>query len=298
MRKLALPNYDPAATFRACVAEIGDAASVDHYMSNEPYFLDAVQRFDAESSSCSWYNLPRSLHGVPEQIVLGSLTKKELVDLYSDYMVAQKGASRDIYDEILISSDEICPFCGGLGQVKTLDHFLPKARYPSYSVLPANLFPCCRDCNTDKRASVPDQATKVSVNPYFDAPQFFTERWVVADLVGGTPLSITFRAAPPAHWTPIDKARAISHFENYGLAKRFSLQASGELGKVVNARKGELHVLPAQNYRNHLLDQANSEGLDLNGWSRTLYQTLADSAWFVGNDFRLPLLAGGYCVSP
>lgn len=286
MKSLSLPSHDPLVVYRACVAEVGDDDLSSHYTDNEPYINQAIDRFNAESASCSWHNLPRSQHGNATQIVGGSLTKAQLVALYSDFMVPKKGLSRDIYDDILVSSADICPFCAGLGQVKTLDHFLPKARYPSYSVLPANLFPCCRDCNTDKRASVPNQATQVTVNPYFDAPHFFNERWVKADLVHGTPLSLTYRAQPPLQWDPVHRARAICHFESYDLAKRFSLQASGELGRVVDARKGQLHVLPPDSYRNHLLDQANSEGLDLNGWSRTMYYTLANDSWFVNNDFR------------
>lgn len=41
---------------------------------------------------------------------------------------------------------QVCPMCG-IGSVSDLDHYLPKSRYPEFSVLALNLVPVCKRCN-------------------------------------------------------------------------------------------------------------------------------------------------------
>ena len=43
-----------------------------------------------------------------------------------------------------------CPFCG-VGRVSTLDHYLPKTKYPTYAVTPVNLVACCAECNKKRK---------------------------------------------------------------------------------------------------------------------------------------------------
>lgn len=40
----------------------------------------------------------------------------------------------------------VCQYCG-INDASTMDHYLPKAIYPEYSVHSLNLIPCCSDCN-------------------------------------------------------------------------------------------------------------------------------------------------------
>ena len=52
--------------------------------------------------------------------------------------------------------------------MKNLDHYLPKAKYPTLSVAPNNLIPSCRDCNMDKRDSASCDSQNIPVHLYFD----------------------------------------------------------------------------------------------------------------------------------
>lgn len=46
---------------------------------------------------------------------------------------------------------QTCPFCdGSMKSAVTVEHFLPKGRYPVLSVHAANLVPACKDCNEPK----------------------------------------------------------------------------------------------------------------------------------------------------
>lgn len=58
-----------------------------------------------------------------------------------------------------------CPICDcsfAYSQV-TLDHILPKSKYPIYSIIPINLVPICYNCNMKKGQVVP----KDVLHPYF-----------------------------------------------------------------------------------------------------------------------------------
>ena len=55
-------------------------------------------------------------------------------------------------DLMAAARNALCPFCGR-DQVGTLDHYLPKSRYPELSVLGANLVPACETCNRLKGTS-------------------------------------------------------------------------------------------------------------------------------------------------
>ena len=102
------------------------------------------------------------------------------------------------------------------------------------------------------------------------------------------PILLRFECVPPGHWSVTDKGRACSHFECYKLGYRFSVLAGGEVSKVVQFRTNSLKKLTPENFKSFLLDNANSQGSVLNGWSRTMYAALAASDWFLQLDFQNP----------
>lgn len=59
-------------------------------------------------------------------------------------MLKNGSAARKVYDKLRASSKGICPLCGIHG-VDTLDHYLPKARYPLFSVNPKILYQLARN---------------------------------------------------------------------------------------------------------------------------------------------------------
>lgn len=63
-----------------------------------------------------------------------------------------------------------CPMCGSLGG-RSLDHALPRRRFPEFSILHENLVPACTMCNTDEKGGTyrgirrPDRF----IHPYYDS---------------------------------------------------------------------------------------------------------------------------------
>jgi hypothetical protein len=286
MKRMKLPAPNPILVYGECASEVSDVALRQKYANHVPNIEAANANYGAASAAFQWCLLPRAPHGQDDFVVTGTLTKKELTDLYSTRMVASKGAARKRYDDLLVSAEK-CPFCGELGIVNTLDHYLPKANFPLYSVLPANLVPCCRDCNTGKSNVFPLSITGQGIHPYFDKQQFFDQRWIVATILPQTPRIVVFQATPPVAWHPTDRERSASHFNGYDLAKRYSVEAAIELELLIDQRKNSLRTLTPDSYRGYLLDVAHNDKLPLNGWKRTMYTGLAGIPWFSTADFNI-----------
>ena len=66
------------------------------------------------------------------------------------------------------ASPEVCPMCGSPSACWTLDHYLPKADYPEWTIYSKNLIPSC-ECNLKRGTSVKGNKTNERVlHPYFD----------------------------------------------------------------------------------------------------------------------------------
>lgn len=64
---------------------------------------------------------------------------------------------------------DFCPACGEDGFPRTLDHYLPKERFPEFSLLSRNLSPMCDMCQGAKLAKVlTANAEKLFLHPYYD----------------------------------------------------------------------------------------------------------------------------------
>ena len=70
-------------------------------------------------------------------------------------------------DEILSSARfDACPYCN-FTSVDTIDHALPRAIYPEYSVLAQNLVPSCGPCNRKKGDHCFHSSGLNLMHPYF-----------------------------------------------------------------------------------------------------------------------------------
>jgi hypothetical protein len=213
-----------------------------------------------------------------ETLLVGGIKKCEYVNLYNYYLRDKaKVEGRKIYDRIKILTNLNCPFCGGIGYVENVDHFLPKSYFPLYSIVPYNLIPICRDCNMgEKGASYVTAENKQLIHPYGDQNCFFEDRWVKAEIVSNQPLIISYSALPPETWSSINKDRAVSHFESLNLEKRYGRLGATEGYEVIELFKRSLKKLNAEKKREYLLDRMNVV-TEVNHWKYALYEALAAS---------------------
>ncbi|MGS0466090.1 HNH endonuclease [Cobetia marina] len=240
-------SLDYERVIDACgIGITGNIALRSKLLASKDALLSMGEHYMAMSVSGLLYSIEPLLHQADiNETVVCELSKPELVKLYERYFVLEEKPARTLYDEILNSAEEKCPFCGGIGTPRNLDHFLPKTHFPQFSILPVNLVPSCRDCNMDgKSANYATIAESQIIQPYFDDDIFFDEQWIYADFIVDDDERgyFNFYVKAPDSWSDINRNRAIKHFEDFDLAVKYSNRASQDLVYMQGIIKGVLSI--------------------------------------------------------
>jgi hypothetical protein len=286
MRAIAAPLYDVETVYQTCTISIADVDLRDRLNLVTNSIVLAAQEYEQKAAIKSLYSIPPDVRS-NDDIVVGTVTKKELKNVYSDHMVGRTKSARTIYDQLLAEAPlGRCPFCG-FGQASTLDHYLPKAKYPLVSVLPRNLVPSCKDCNTGKSTAVAITPEAQCLHPYYDQQHYVNEQWLFAVVEHNTPANIRYFVAPPQHWDNISKARVQSHFNDFKLAGRYSKEASNQLSCLRDTLTAYIQLLGTGGVKQHLGFEAQSNfNQHRNSWQTAMFQALAASDWYCNGGFN------------
>lgn len=286
MRAMIAPNEDSQEVYQTCVNSIidGDLRIRLNALTNAIGL--AASDYHQSASDKQLYTLPTNDCG-NDDIALGTVTKKELTNVYSTHMVGKTKPARAIYDSLLSRAPlGRCPFCG-MGHASTLDHYLPKTKYPQLSVVPFNLVPSCKDCNTGKNAAVSSTAGDQSLHPYYDHQSFVDEQWIYADVIHTSPVTIHFYVHAPNHWDEISRKRVQSHFIDFNLAARYSIEASNQIACLRDTLSHYRDYLGTEGVRQHLMIEAQSSYRQhSNSWQTAMFQALASSDWYCDRGFQ------------
>lgn len=185
-----------------------------------------------------------------------------------------------------------CPYCGQ-GYVSELDHYLPKTAFAATSVHPANLDPCCRDCNFAKRAYVPGNDAPALLHPCFD-DDVVQIPWLSATLERGAASipKVTFRVQLREPNGPL-LARLERHMEVFRLQDRFaawSAQALSDFAIFLSTESGR--SLTREQAERYLHQNAVIlSGGRTNSWEHAAYSAMADSDWYLRDHLGLDLAA-------
>lgn len=119
-----------------------------------------------------------------------------------------------------------CPACGEPGKPNTLDHYLPKTRYPHFCITPLNLFPMCDACQDLKDTKTGDADNpRFFIHPYFDV---FVANQVV-ELTIRPPYAVpTFRLRTLPGLTADQKALVDCHVRELQIEQRFADYFKGQ----------------------------------------------------------------------
>jgi 5-methylcytosine-specific restriction endonuclease McrA len=287
MRAIAVPDFEHQVVYQTCINSIADESlrsRLNHVSAN---IADAANEYKQKAQAEQLYTIPPN-NSRNDDIVLGAVTKKELKDVYNLQMVRRSKPARKIYDLLLSQAPfGLCPFCG-FGHATTLDHYLPKTKYPQLSVLPLNLVPCCKDCNTGKRTTIAVTAQEQSLHPYFDHQKFINEQWLFAEVKQTAPATVYFFVEAPDSWDEISRARVHSHFNDFNLASRYSIEASNQLACLRHSLADYLDVGDLERVRQHLMAEARAYARQhKNSWDTAMFQALAASDWYCNGGFDL-----------
>lgn len=128
---------------------------------------------------------------------------------------AQGVVLQDLRDHDL----DICPSCGSPAVTETLDHYLPKGKYPHFAVTPANLTPMCDPCQRRKGEDTGDAATpRFFIHPYFDT---FSLDQIVQLTINAPFTTPTFTLAPHPGLQVAETQLVSTHLRALQIARRY-----------------------------------------------------------------------------
>lgn len=273
MKKINKPSFKVREVFNECISTVNDAT----LKSNLNACVDIME--NAESDFDIRFPLNTIHEIVRNRIVNTPIGKKEMKTVYDYRMLKTEKPRKKYYDKILFSAPYgICPLCS-VREVDTLDHYLPKSKYPIYAVTPINLIPSCFKCNKGKSIDYPTNSEEQTLNPYYDDIENI--KWLDAEVLQTNPISFRYFVNPPSDMDKVLKDRISNHFNSYNINKLFSVKANEAL------RGSKRHL--ENSYKNNPSDLINflreayksrEVELGINSWQAVMYKTLLNDVWF------------------
>lgn len=275
MMSIKKPSVDALLHYQACVETTRPPSKKSRLAQSVVAFVEATKRYKALGNV-------HQLHAYVDAS-LPAATDDELISLYESQMVRKGSRGRPVYDLILQSAHEgRCPYCT-IGAAVSLDHYLPKERFPILSVLSFNLVPSCGDCNHHKRDWFPTDSDEELFHPYFDRAR--PEKWLEA--------RVLFLAEHPrldyypslAPQTRIFR-RLRFQFQMLKLGKLFASNAGAEIAEKKFLLRKILAARGENGVREYLLAESEtSASRNVNSWRAVAYAAFASSPQFCKGAF-------------
>ena len=181
--ELDLPAYAATELYLACVEGMRDTTAALYQTGENGIQLAEEEFFDTAAK------------GEFSSVVVDRCPSSEVTALMMDQLytrrLARRGTrARRYYDELRSATPNgVCPFCAHR-QVATLDHYMPKSRFPDLAVTPANLVPACSDCNKAKLDQLPATNLEAVIHPFYDRLGGAT--WLGAEVIEAVPTGLRF----------------------------------------------------------------------------------------------------------
>lgn len=269
------PVDDAGDVFAACAARTRDADLRAALLAQRPHVEARAALYLQQADLGALCDL------APEDPV--DIEPADLGGLYGRVLV--KGAERPRYLKLRGASRyNRCPTCAQR-DVKTLDHYLAKDQYPELAVFPANLLPCCFECNHAKLNYRAEETVEQLFHPYYD--DWSAYRLVRATVNVGARVTTSFSIRSPHGVAEEVIERARNHFAQLELATLYEQHAAIELVE----RKPIFHSTfasdGADGLREELAFEARSRRrANVNSWQSALYRALSRSDDFCAGGFE------------
>jgi hypothetical protein len=278
MRTIDRPKFSIEEVLLKCISNYTDA--------------DLVIRFTkSKEEIIQWGNILEEkirnnmVYTIQEGFTPSDISKIEMIKIYTDKLSKQNQPGREYYNLLMKAPrNHLCPLCG-YRPVDSLDHYLPKEKFPVFSVTPINLIPACMGCNKKKFTDKPTNAEEEFIHPYFDDIE--DDLWLYAEINEELPLSIFFRVNPHETWNDVKKERVKKHFTRFKLGQLYSSYASEEISGKLFLLKKAFEQGGESNVKNELLRELESlRYTHINSWKTALLAALYESNWFCGEALK------------
>jgi hypothetical protein len=178
-----------------------------------------------------------------------------------------------------------CPYCG-FGEITVFDHYLPKARFPEFSVCADNLIPCCSRCNELRGDRDWSPGRRPAAIHVFHEPIDIENTFLRATIdIQTNPVTVAFSVT-----TDVSKPfseRFSRHFLALDLATRFAEEAIGEIQELVEDIGSAIELHTGDDVARDVAQQCAHKALSrqklhgANHWKVAFYRAAAASGDFI-----------------
>ena len=184
---------------------------------------------------------------------------------YSEYYSGQTLYDYREYMEQLV--EKRCPICDcsfAYSQV-TLDHILPKSKFPFLSITPVNLIPTCYNCNMRKNDGIPSKV----LNPYFHCYSPFDYLTIIIKVNVEKPLesTIDIQFADLTDDTPEQVRYIRDNIDLYKLRQKYLdltniafLKLMNEFQQIISLKGNAHSINELKDYFKYLDNYVSTEG--------------------------------------
>jgi hypothetical protein len=132
-----------------------------------------------------------------------------------------------------------------------------------------------KEKNDTKATTIED----LPIHPYLDDDKFFTTNWIKAVFKEDNNKAIfSYYVDSPTTWGIIDSRRANNHFNNFNLAKNYSIEASHRVSAAFTQIKRCLEKNLDEAFINKvILDPVIEKSLHCNHWELGMYNAIKES---------------------
>lgn len=270
----------PVPPTETCSEDITAALT---YANGDPVFTITEEE---RRSILLLYEKYDQLKGQPAAELVGEEMSNELRQVLHDAYgeVQEKRRLSDLRSRIKLAAYS-CPYCG-FGEVKDIDHHLPRSKFKPLAIYAKNLVPACHPCNNKKRAVAGDGPESQFFHTYLGTiPE--EEFFAAVASVSEAGLLVNFSVKRSPNMTADDYERLAFQFQRLDLNNRYQAEVStfitSQRTAIEMAWKGGADVLRAFL---ELSCEHSKDSFGLNDWRTALWRALSQCSDFYNGGFK------------
>lgn len=209
---------------------------------------------------------------------------KNIDDLRCDLYKLYDSTNYKFKEEIQKISGDICPYCG-IDRPSHLDHFIPRSKFPEFSIYSPNLIYVCSICNSKYKGEkiLNSKGERIFFNPYFDnfieTIQFLKCRIIVNDIYPKFEFYIEDLSKTSSYEYTIMK----NHFEAMNLKINYMNQIVNQKFKkfknrYVNLKERTYYEISLEQIKNYIEETLREyQEENINNWEKVFWESLKES---------------------
>lgn len=217
-----------------------------------------------------------------DKIEKDSLYKPYMKKMYSERFSAKRYPNLYKYYLQIRQVAEYCPYCNfPTHSIKQVDHYFPKAVFPSLSLTVNNLVPICSDCNRTKLEYYSLNKSEMLIHPYYDAFSNDSFEFLNCDIIEKEHIGFIFSIRKLESMEEDVYKRLNKHFEILELDKLYSSDFEADFSVYIEELKelyfecDEISVKKALERKLRSYKKSN-----IKPWVFVGYNTILNNSWF------------------